>query len=182
MLRDRNQRYGWVSIGLHWFSAIAVIVLYLTGEELEELARGQERADMQFMHVSIGVIVLIPVLFRLYWRKVSDTPKPLPQNRFLELFASWIPILMLLAVFIVMISGVLVPWSVGRPLDVFGWFTIPSPLPSSRPFHVFLEDVHALAAHAILPLFVLHVLGTLKHMIINRDGTLMRMLWVKNQD
>lgn len=179
MLKDADQRYGWISIALHWFSAIAIIYLYLTGEELEELARGPERTDVQLMHVSIGMIALLPVLYRLYWRWASDTPEPLGDNRILSLLATWVPVLMLLAVFVLMVTGVLIPWSVGNPLDVFDWFQIPSPLPSSRPFHQLLEEIHEFAAHAIVPLFLLHVLGALKHVVIDRDNTLTRMLWTK---
>lgn len=182
MLRDSDESFGWISIGLHWLTAISVIFLYLTGEELEELVRGPERSEALLTHVSIGMIILIPVLYRIFWRMSSGSPERPAQNRALELLATWIPILLLIAVFIAMISGVLVPWSVGNSLDVFDWFAIPSPLASSRPFHEFLEEVHALSSHAILALFVLHILGTLKHVIFDRDNTLTRMLWVGGRD
>lgn len=182
VLRDSDESFGWISIGLHWITAIAVIFLYFTGEELEELVRGPERSEVLLTHVSIGMIILIPVLYRMFWRMSSGSPERPPQNRVLELLATWIPILLLIAVFIAMISGVLVPWSVGNSLDVFDWFAIPSPLASSRPFHEFLEEVHDLSAHVILALFVLHILGTLKHVIFDRDNTLTRMLWVRGRD
>ena len=47
-----------------------------------------------------------------------------------------------LAVIVVaVITGYLLPWSQGNPLDVYG-VAIPSPIASSRGFHEFMEEVH----------------------------------------
>jgi hypothetical protein len=42
--------------------------------------------------------------------------------------------------------------------------------------HEFLEEVHEVGAKVILAGFILHMAGMLKHLIIDRDGTLRRML------
>jgi cytochrome b561 len=39
-----------------------------------------------------------------------------------------------------------------------------------------LEVMHELFSHLWIPLILLHVLGTLKHALIDKDGVLSRML------
>jgi cytochrome b561 len=59
---------------------------------------------------------------------------------------------------------------------VFNWFAIPSPLPPTRSYGELIQHAHSLAAYAIIPLVGLHILGALKHALIDRDGVLRRML------
>ena len=61
-------------------------------------------------------------------------------------------------------------------MQVFNWFAIPSPLLAMRNLHPLLEGTHTIAAYAIFPLVALHILGALKHALIDRDGVVRRML------
>ena len=80
---------------------------------------------------------------------------------------------MLIAV--VVISGYLLPWSLGDTLDVFG-VGIPSPMDASPALHEFLERLHDVAGHLFVPLLALHVAGAVKHAIFDRRGAAMRMV------
>ena len=54
---------------LHACASFAAITGQVAaGEELEELVRGPERSEALLTHVSIGMIILIPVLYRMFWR------------------------------------------------------------------------------------------------------------------
>jgi cytochrome b561 len=64
----------------------------------------------------------------------------------------------------------------GQPIQLFSWFAIPSPLPAARSYGELIQRTHSLAAYAIIPLVGLHILGTPKHALIDRDGVLRRML------
>lgn len=61
---------------------------------------------------------------------------------------------MLIAV--VVISGYLLPWSLGDALDVFG-VGIPSPMDGNQALHDALERMHDVAGHLFIPLLALHV-------------------------
>ena len=67
-------------------------------------------------------------------------------------------------------------WSGGRAINVFGWFAIPSPLGEMPALHKGLEIVHALGAKVLLFALAVHILAALKHALLDRDGTLWRML------
>lgn len=77
------------------------------------------------------------------------------------------------------VTGPIMQWSTGQPIDVFGAVSIPSPLPEMRGLGEALEEIHEIASQAIVPLLALHVLGALKHLIFNRDGVFQRILWAK---
>jgi len=66
---------------------------------------------------------------------------------------------------------------VGRPLDFFGLFTIPGlPLGTNKDLGGQIFDLHATGGTILLVLIGLHVLGAIKHLVIDRDGELFRML------
>ena len=73
------------------------------------------------------------------------------------------------------VSGYFLPWSLGRPLDVFG-LEIPSLMERSRDVHEFMEELHELTGILIMWLLALHMLGAAKHYFIDKDGVLQRML------
>ena len=73
-----------------------------------------------------------------------------------------------------MITGYLLPWSQGNPLDILG-VAIPSPIASSRGFHELMEGVHDVSGHLFIPLLALHILGVAKHAIFDKSGIAFRM-------
>lgn len=81
----------------------------------------------------------------------------------------------LVAIVVVVISGYLLPWWRGRPLEIFGSISIPSPLGASTGFRNALEVAHEISGDLFAPLLILHLLGTAKHAVINRDGVASRM-------
>ncbi len=180
-LTDRDTGYGWLSIVLHWIAAGLVVVLYLSGEELEELVRGAERTDVLAQHLSIGAIAVVVLGARILWRIAQRGPKPVAQAPALKLLSHLVQWGLLTALAVLILSGPVIQWSVGRSVDVFGLVSIPSMLPEMRWLHGALEEIHEFASHALIPLLALHVLGALKHLIIDRDDVFRRMLWVRKK-
>ena len=75
---------------------------------------------------------------------------------------------------VLMVSGYLISTQDGEPIDVFGWFSVPSIF--RRPG---LENsagyVHRLFAYAVIALAVGHTLAALKHHFVDKDDVLGRM-------
>ncbi len=82
----------------------------------------------------------------------------------------------LAAIVIVVVTGYLLPWSAGQPLDILGLLSIPPPFSMPHVVHEMLEEGHELAGDAFIPLLALHVLGALKHAVIDRDGVAQRIV------
>ncbi|MEM7300840.1 MAG: cytochrome b/b6 domain-containing protein [Pseudomonadota bacterium] len=161
--------YTTLSIALHWLGAIAVIALFVTHEG--------PRGSVAFaFHVSGGAILGILLLWRVFHRLNRGLAPQPAQHGVLNLLARLVTFGFLAAILVVVLTGYLLPWTVGQPIDIYGWISIPSPLSPSRDFHEIMEQAHNIAGHLFPPLLILHVLGALKHAIIDRDGILRSMV------
>lgn len=181
MLSNTRQAYGWVAIALHWISAIGVITLYVLGERMEEATSRPERLAAQATHVSVGLLLLTFLAARLIWSFSQPHPESLEPNPWLRRIAVAVHVGFLLMILALIVSGPLAVLSTGRPLAIFDWLTIPNPFGRVPWLHEAGEFVHKAAAKLFWPLIVLHVAGALKHLIIDRDLTLLRMLWPRGR-
>lgn len=164
----RNDGYSRLSIVFHWLAAIIVIALFATHE-------GDRGSIEYFIHVSIGGVAGLFLLWRV-WHRVRHGMTDKPDQAVLLNLASGIVIWGLLAaIVVVVLTGYLLPWSLGRPIDLLGLISIPSPLPSSYAVHEFVEELHEVAGYLFVPLVGLHILGAAKHVFIDRDGIARRM-------
>jgi cytochrome b561 len=73
------------------------------------------------------------------------------------------------------LSGVLMSMLGGRPIDMFGLFAIP-PLAEIEGAGKLARAVHGYAAWALAGLITLHVAAALKHLIVDKDATVARMV------
>ncbi|MBL8502192.1 MAG: cytochrome b/b6 domain-containing protein [Rhodocyclaceae bacterium] len=175
-LQDTPARYGAVSVFNHWLGAALIVALLALGLYFEDMPRGEEKLYWLRLHISLGALALLPLAFRVFWRARSASPAPLPQPPALEKLARALHIALLAAIAALLVSGPLAVWSGGRAINVFGWFAIPSPLGEMPALHKGLEIVHALGAKVLLFALAVHILAALKHALLDRDGTLWRML------
>ena len=205
-LTDTRQGYGWVSIAFHWTVAVLVFYLFYNGQSLEDddggregfqraLGDGGERArqfaggfaragrdfaanvfEPRALHISIGMILLVLIVGRIVWRLIQGSPSKGNESPALNLLAFIVQWGLLAAIVVLVITGPLLNWSVGQPIHVFNWFSIPSPLTAARGMRRTIQEIHGTAANLLIPLVGLHVLGALKHAFIDRDGVMRRML------
>lgn len=179
-LTNTRQGYGWIAIGLHWISAVAVILLWYLGEQMEDAPDRAAHIAARAQHVSVGMLLIAFLIARLIWTATQPAPDKLEQNRPLYIIAKAVQGLLLLMILIQVVTGPLVIWANARPIAIYDWLSIPSPFPAKIGWlKEGAEFLHKAAPNALWPLLALHVLGALKHVVIDRDATLRRMLWVK---
>lgn len=179
-LVNTKTAYGWAAIAMHWISAIGVIALYLLGERMEEAPDRAAKIAAQDLHVSVGVLLLTFLVARLLWSASQPHPRSLERNRWLRIAGTAVHVLFLLMIAVLVVTGPLSLWSTGRPIQVFDLFSLPSPFPVRVGWlHELAEEVHGAVTKLFWPLIVLHVGGALKHLVVERDRTLQRMLWVR---
>lgn len=172
-----RRRYSGVAMAFHWAIATLVIVNWQIAERAEGL-EGALRGEMIGYHKAVGITILALTLARLGWRLAHPVP-PLPAHH-----AAWERVLarMVHAVFYVLLIGLpLGGWLAGsfsgRPIDYFGLFTVPVlPVSENRELAGAIMDFHTSGAMILIYLVGLHVLGVLKHLIIDRDRQISRML------
>ena len=74
MLKNTESTYGSVAKWLHWLMALwiltaYIIILYITSGTDERPPPGLN------YHKVVGFTILIPLIFRLYWRAINPRPK-----------------------------------------------------------------------------------------------------------
>ena len=172
-----TNRYSGLAMLLHWAIAALVIVNWRIAESAEHAPEAAAREIMS-NHFSVGVTILVLILLRLAWR-IVHRPPPLAAH-----LAGWERALAKIThtvFYILLIVMPLAGWvamsSMGYGVSVWGLFELPPlPVPQSQERAEMIFDTHATAGTILLGLIVIHVLGTLKHTLIDKDGNLFRML------
>lgn len=174
-IRDTATGYGWLSIALHWFTAVAVIVLLFIGDTISTL-EGDERADALHLHTSLAMTAYVFLWARIILRFRYGHPGPLPRQRgVFFVIGKVVHYLLLLAIAAMLISGPLMVWLGGAAIRVWN-FEIPTPFETHSQLRMMMHSVHARAAAAVLILTILHLIGVYKHAAFNHDGTFGKML------
>ncbi len=182
-MSNTHTRYGSVTRLFHWLTALLVITLIpvalianeLPFETSEQLAR---KAWFFSLHKTLGVSVFFVALARIAWALSQPKPAPLHPDQKAETFmaetAHW---LLYGSLVLAPMSG----WM--HHAATTGFAPIWWPLGQGLPFIPKSEAIAALfgGAHWVLGKIMavtiaLHVLGAIKHQVIDRDATLRRML------
>lgn len=171
----RTDRYSRGAIAFHWIIAAAILFNLWLGLAHDSLPREWR---VMPVHKAVGITVLALSLARLAWR-ITHRPPPLPATvpRW-EVLAAKAAHRALYALTIVMpLTGWMMVSNGNppRPLDWFGLFPIPY-LPVSKGASGFGHEAHEILGYALLALVILHILAALRHHLILRDSTLVRML------
>jgi cytochrome b561 len=175
MANHHRSGYGRISRWLHWSMAALILVVLALGLTVEELAKGPERTALMDWHQSLGVLVLTLAALRLLWRLANPPPRPLggALSRRLAPLMHWSLYALMIAQ---PLSGWLLVQAEGHQLSLFGSLELPVLVTESETLEETLEGVHG-TVWVLLVLAVLgHAAAALKHHLVDRDATLIRML------
>jgi cytochrome b561 len=175
--RNSTSHYGLVSILMHWLVALAVFGLFGLGYWMVGLDyySGWYKTAPD-LHKSIGLVLFAVMLLRVLWRWFSPPPASLPSHgRMTRLGSKLGHSFLYLGLFVLMISGYLISTADGRGIEVFGLFEVPASLTSIPDQEDVAGLVHEYLAWALVIFAGVHALAALKHHVIDRDRTLLRM-------
>lgn len=183
-MRNTPDGYGLVAIALHWLTAIAVIAMFPLGLWMVGLGYYDPwYRSAPAIHKGLGVLLMAVVVLRLGWRYASPRPAPPASHRRWERRAAVVMHAMLyLLLLSIGISGYLISTADGRSIDVFGWFQLPATLTGLPNQADLAGEVHLVLAIALVTLVFVHAGAALKHYFVDRDATLLRMLWPGAKD
>ena len=173
--KDTPTGYGWISIGLHWVTAIFVLVMLFVGNSIP--GKQGIYADKLRLHTSLAFIFYIALWFRIYWRFSKGHPGPLPKQKGPFFYiGKYTHLALLVALAGMLISGPIMAWSGGYPVDVFHWFRINSPISMDAGLFTVMHTVHVACATFLAIGAVAHIGGTAKHFFFDNDGTIDKIL------
>ncbi len=180
-LRNTTSTYGAVHILLHWLVAVSVIGLFASGVWMVELTYYDPwYHPAPALHKAFGIVLVVVMLFRLLWRWSNGVPEPEPEVRRWEAGAAHlVHVVLYLGVFAAAISGYLIATAKGDPVAVFDLFSVPATLHGLPRQEDVAGEFHFFISYGLIGLAGLHALAALKHHLIDRDATLLRMLGLK---
>ncbi|MDL2353427.1 MAG: cytochrome b [Pseudomonadota bacterium] len=173
------ERYSRGAVILHWLIAL-LIIGNVAGAWLSEGMPKPDRAAIMALHKAFGITILLLTLVWIGWRLTHKRP---PMVETLKAWEAALARVTHWLFYILMLAMPLTGWafvsgaSQGKPVSMFGLFNIPAlPIGFDKATVGTFKDLHGTLGTLIVGLFVLHVLGALKHQFLDRDGTLRRMV------
>lgn len=175
----RNTKDSWGSLAkfFHWAIAILIIAMLLIGLSFSFIDSRSVKSSLMVIHKSTGVCLLILVVLRLLWRWVNPVPKlPASTPQWQQKSAHLSHWLFYIALIVMPLAGLFTSASKGYGVNFFWLFSFKVPFPKSDLLHEIFENMHLIFAWIIVALMIIHILGALRHHMINKDHVLKRMM------
>lgn len=176
-MAEPRDRYSTVSLVFHWGIALTVLtqVLLITAHEATE---GPISREFVQTHKALGITILVLTLLRIGWR-LSNPKMPTPAGT-----PGWQKQAARVSHFLFYVLLIGLPlggWAASsagsRVVEWFGLFPLPMlPVPMDRDLAGTFMDAHRLGVKVLYVLLAVHVLASLKHHFVDRDGVLRRMI------
>lgn len=168
-------RYTLIAQALHWLTVLLILAILPVAWVMLSLPKDPQQAWLFVVHRSLGVTLLAVVAVRLAWR-ATHLPPSLPggSSPMIELVGRLTHWLLYALLLLMPVTGYLQSGN-GRPVSYFGLFNLPA-LPENKALGAAAQTAHLLGQWGIYALMALHVLATVWHVAVRRDGLLDRMI------
>jgi cytochrome b561 len=161
---------------MHWLMSLVIIGVLAVGLYMTNMPDSDQKWQLYGLHKSFGVLVLLLLIARVFFRFNSTLPLALKGISPVELTLSKIVIAALyLLMLIIPLSGYLMSGFGGYPISFFG-ITLPELITKNPSLGGVFHSMHGYAAYAIIGFIILHTAGALKHIFIDRINILRRMI------
>jgi cytochrome b561 len=170
-------RYGRLSILLHWAMLLLIACVYATIELRTFFPKGSDlREGLKSWHFMLGLCVLALVIVRIGARLLGETPAIIPSPPRWQTFAGRGMHLLLYALMLGMpIAGWLTLSAMGKEVSFFG-LGVPPLVPPDKPLAEQVKELHETGGTIGYWLVGLHAAAALFHHYVLRDDAFTRML------
>lgn len=172
------QRYSFTAITLHWLIALLIIGNFALGVVMTDIP-GLTPTKLRYFswHKWAGVTILALAALRLLWRLFHKPPAyPATMAPWQLRGAQLSHALLYVLMFALPLSGYFYSLAAGVPVVLFGLFPLPVLIEPDPALKSVLKAMHYWFAMGLAALVVLHVLAAFKHLLVDRDGVMGRML------
>jgi cytochrome b561 len=178
MRRNTPERWGSISIALHWTTAALILLVQVpAGVAMLAASPGRLQNVLFNLHKNTGLVIFLLALVRLSWRWSNPVPA-LPED-----LPGWQAAaarvthgLLYALLFLMPISGFLYTALGGFPVPFLMLVDLARLVPVNKPLAEVFKLVHLGLQWVLYALVLLHVAGALQHHLIRRDHVLRRML------
>ncbi len=175
--KNTSDRYGSLSITLHWLTFFFLVGVYACIELREFFPRGSfSRETLKSWHFMLGLSVFLLASLRLTVRLSQVTPRIVPEPaEWQQMSAKIVHLALYGLMFGMPILGWLILSAEGKIISFFGMH-LPPLIPANKELAEIIEEIHEVVGSTGFFLIGLHAAAALFHHFIQRDNTLVRML------
>ena len=174
-MSDEVQNYNAVSRVFHWSVGFLILGLLIVGFYMEGL-EPPFKFKVYGWHKALGIAVIGLGVLRGVWKFSSASPKSLSAHKQWEkLLSKTIHIVLYFLIIAMPLSGWVMSSAGGYAISFFGLFEVPPIVGEDKGLSKFAGEVHGVLAYAFIVCIGLHIVGALKHHVIDKDATLNRM-------
>lgn len=176
-LTNTNDRYGSLSVAMHWLMFLLLVGVYACIELRELYPKGSDpREALKAWHFTLGLTVFTLVWLRLALRLTQVTPAIAPPIPGWQSLLSKLVHFALYALMILMpVAGWLILSGEGKAIPFYG-MELPALMGENKDLAHTLEEIHETAGKVGYFLIGLHAVAGLYHHYFMRDNTLKRIL------
>lgn len=170
-------RYTATAITLHWLIALLLLGQFAFGLLLADIPRGTPARGIYVnLHKSSGILIGLLILLRVAWR-LTHKPPPLPATMpaWQRHAARLSHIVLYLCMVALPLSGYLGANFSRHGIKFFNLVHWQPWGPDDKTWYALFNQIHHLAALLLAVFVALHLLAVAKHMLIDRDGLILRM-------
>jgi superoxide oxidase len=171
-----SDRYGRLSILIHWATLAILVAVYACIELREMYARGSEiREALKTWHYMLGLTVFFLVWLRIAARLLGKTPPIVPAApRWQLMIANTVELCLYALMIVLPLLGWVTLSAKGEAIPFFG-LQLPAVFDANEALAERTEEVHQTLATVGYFLIGLHAIAALFHHYVRRDNTLRRM-------
>ncbi len=181
MKLDTPNQLSHTTVVLHWVVGLAVIAMLALGIYMSET----ETFALYPWHKSFGVLIFFLLIARVAWRIRNGWPVPVGRYpRYEQALAKIVHHVLLYGTLLMPLSGFLMSALGGTGVSVFGFELVarnPDPIdprkviPHNEGIASIAHSTHGLVAFVLIFSLLLHIAGSFKHHLVDKDGTLRRI-------
>jgi len=171
-----NSRYSSTAIALHWLMALLILANFCLGLYMADLDFSMTRLKLFNYHKWAGVTILSLAALRLLWRLMNRPPEMPAAPKWQHAAAHATHWGLYALFFAVPLSGWAYSSAAGFPIVWFGVLPLPDFVAKNKELSELIKPWHEYLAWVLAALVALHLAAVAKHLLIDKDGTLCRML------
>ena len=177
MQQNQNNiiKYHWSLRIAHWAMSLMILSIIVVGNYMADLpSDAPGKYDFYPLHKSFGLTVLCLALMRIMLKLMTKAPADTTKG-FERVLSKAVQLALYAFMIMMPLSGYFMSIFGGYPVAIFG-YALPSIFEANKEIGAFFYEAHGLLAYVFLGFLALHVLGWLKHLIVDKVNLIQRML------
>ncbi|WP_339045909.1 cytochrome b [Candidatus Mesenet endosymbiont of Agriotes lineatus] len=174
----KNEKYHLILRVVHWLMAVIILTMLISGFYMKSLPVDNPiKFSIYGIHKATGVSVFILVILRIILRLFLHVP-PLPQNfsQVTVLITKTVHFALYVLMILIPSSGYIMSSASGRGIKYFFNFNVPLVIAENKMIAELSSQLHFISACLLIGFIALHLLGTIKHLIIDKQNILRRIV------